>query len=73
MDYQSVSIMKKKLNQQLISAINVQTNHRHNHYLSINHGKQCTSTKEDTRTNVKLSWNTSHGTNDGEGEIKVQL
>ena len=35
------------------------------------HHKQCSSIKEDTRTNDKLSRITSHEMNDGEGKIKT--
>ena len=66
-DYQSVSITRKKSNQEFTSIINGQTNHHHNHHLPMNHQKQCISTKEDTRMNGKLSWNTSHE-NEGEGK-----
>jgi len=69
MNYQSVSIMQKE-NQHLTSAVNDQTNHRHNYHLPTNHHKQFSSIKEDTRTSDKLSWITFHGTNDGERKIR---
>ena len=59
-DYQSITITLKKSNEELTSIINDQTNRCDNHHFPMNHRKQCTSTKDNTRTNNKLWRNNSH-------------